>query len=186
MKNVFLFMLMALPFGSTKSQAFDGVEIGGPISVAIEKFKAKGYKLVEKYETGARMVGKVGVYQVELYLTKTPKSGKFAKIGLYFDKRISWSSLLSDYNRMKEIIVDKYGIPTSDYETFVNPFYLGDGYEMTAVKIEKCIYASYWLMDTMNISLEISKFAQVNLSYENVANMDLLSRERAEKERSIF
>lgn len=186
MKKVFFLMMFAFTFGMSNAQVFDGVEITGQMSVAIEKFKAKGYRLIETYPTGAKMLGKVGIYDIELFLTKTPKTGKLAKIGIYFDEEITWYNLLGEYKRVRGIIVDKYGSPTSEYSTFLSPYEAGDGYEMTAVKVEKCIYASYWILETMNIGVEIKKYGQVMLTYENSANMELLKAERAEKERNTF
>jgi hypothetical protein len=178
MKKTALFIIAAVMSVMTFGQTFDGVTIGGNVNAFAEKFKQKGYKVEKVHEHGITMSGNFAGYSIEFYITKTPKTNLVAKVGIYFPKHVAWNSIYSEYMRMFEILNKKYGEPLMSKMRFTTPYELGDGYEMTAVAIEKCEYMSIWAGDNLGILLEISKHKQVYMSYENSANMELLSNER--------
>ncbi len=105
----------------------------------------------------------------------------------YLDEDISWSSLKYTYMRFLEILTDKYGNPDGSNESFTTPYYEGDGYELSAVGLDKVNYSAYWLnKSAMNLGVEISTFKQVKLTYENKELMSLKRTEQAQIEASAF
>ena len=183
----FLTALALLFVLTSNAQVFDGVSISGDLPTAISKFKAKGYTLKKYFENGAIMNGKVGYRNIELFIFLTPKSRKIYKFTVYFEEQLSWSSLKDDYDKYYVLLKDKYGDPDSEYSFFTNPYEAGDGYEMTAVQLEKATFASYWLRrNKTTIALSISKYKQVELSYENDTNTDLKKKELTSIENNSF
>ena len=168
-------------------QQFDGVNISGDLPTAISKYKAKGYTFEKFIDNGAILKGKIAQTPIELFIFVTPKTKKVYKVVGYLDEDISWVSLKSTYNRFHDIITTKYGTPDGNYEDFITPYYEGDGYEMSAVGLEKVNYSAYWLNKLgLNIGVEISKFKQVKITYENYELMKIKREEQSQIESNSF
>lgn len=186
MKNLLLALFTFLSINAF-SQSFDGVSISGDLPTAIAKYKAKGYKLTENFESGASLKGTVANREVELMLFITPKSKTLFKAVVFMPKFDNWYDLKDDYNRYLEILTANYGNPKDTYTLFYTPYKEGDGYEMTAVASDKCGYSAYWFnLDNSNISLQISKYKQVRIAYENIKNMELRDKEKSTIEKNVF
>lgn len=162
------------------AQQFDGVSISGDYNQAIERYKAKGYKVTKYDGNFTFMLGMVNGTQVELLLIGTLKTKQFCKAVVYLPKKSTWESLKGNYQDYLGLLTTKYGKPSSSYSFFKEPYYEGDGYELTAVKAEKCVYAAYWLemLDNTSISLTISEYQQVQINYENERLMELYKKEK--------
>ena len=189
MKQIIAIIVIVFSSVFASAQSFDGVPISGDLITTITRFKAKGYTLKEYTNTGgAIMLGKVAFSNVELFISVTPKTKKVFKVSVYFDEERTWANLKSVYNKYFDILTEKYGSPDSKYATFETPYYEGDGYEMTAVGAEKCIYFAMWLMpqDNLNVAVKISEFKQVQLIYENAEMIKIKSKEIAELENKSF
>jgi hypothetical protein len=189
MKKLISLITIILFSFSLSAQTFDGVPISGDVQTAISRFKAKGYFFKEISDNGTAILkGKIaGIYDIELFIFVTPKTKKITKMVAYLDKQQTWFNLKSDYQKFVEILTEKYGSPDNTYNSFDSPYYDGDGYEMTAVSLEKCTFASLWLRrSNLNLAIEISKFSQVKLTYENVENMAILKSELAEMQNKSF
>jgi hypothetical protein len=52
--------------------------------------------------------------------------------------------------------------------------------------LEKCIYITYWVQSRVSMAVEISKYKQIKLIYENNAIMNLLQEERQKQQSRIF
>jgi hypothetical protein len=172
---------------SANAQVFDGVSVSGDLPTAIAKFKEKGYVFKKYVENGAILNGKVGYRDIELYIFVTPKSKKIFKFNIYFEEQSTWSNLKYDYDKYYEIFKEKYGAPDSEYSFFSSPYEAGDGYEMTAVQLEKATFAAYWLKrSNITVAVTISKWKQVQLTYENDTNTDLKKKELTMIENNSF
>jgi hypothetical protein len=178
-----LLMFSAVSFG----QSFDGVPLSGNIDLAVAKFKAKGYKVSQTAESAYIMKGMVAGENVQIFLFYTPKTKQVFKMTAYLDERSTWYSLKAHYERYVQVLTDKYGESSSTYESFDKPYYEGDGYEISAVELEKCNYATYWMnKDNLTLGVEITKYKQVKLTYENDTNMILYKKERGEQQKNSF
>ena len=78
------------------------------------------------------------------------------------------------------MFVKKYGNPTNNYEFFSKPYYEGDGYELSALRNEKCHYISAFETKNGVVYLEISKFKKIEINYEDKANSNIMDREKEE------
>jgi hypothetical protein len=157
------------------AQEFMGVKVAGTASSAIAQFKAKGFTLIEQTEQVASMKGiGLGGKQLELNIVYSPKTKTVWKFSIYLPEQTTWYGLKSEYKTYLQSLTAKYGQPKDSYDFFSSPYEEGDGYEMSAVSLEKCVYAAYFY----NVSINISQFKQVNISYENSANLAISKRER--------
>ena len=171
---------------SAFSQKFDGIYIGGDINSCVAAFKAKGYTLVQSYESGVEMRTTKKNETWEVHISKTPKSNKVWKLTIYLPKRTTWYSLLSDYEDYVEVMNKIYGKPYSQHSFFISPYELGDGYELQALRLEKCRYLSAWMADNTTIGVLMSKFEQVSIQYENNANNELRKNEIEQLDAKTF
>lgn len=169
------------------AQYFDGVYIGGDLATVVSKYKTKGYTLRKTFDGGVLMKGIVSYSPVEIYIVTTPISKKVYKVAAYFEEKTSWYSLKTEYKKYLQILKDKYGSPDSQFDYFEEPYYEGDGYEMSAVALEKVHYTAFWIgNDNTNIAVDITKWKQVSLTYENALNAQLKSKEEKTKETNTF
>lgn len=187
MKKYILSIIFAVSVFTINAQSFNGVSISGDLPTAIAKFKEKGFTFSKYVDNGAILKGKIASYPIELYIFTTPKTKQVFKMVAYMDEQASWSSLKSDYDRMVEIFLQKYGETKYSDAKFISPYYLGDGYELQAVDQEKTSFYHLWLdVQGMNLVVEISKYKQVKLAYENVKMMEVKKRESSQIESNSF
>lgn len=183
-----LFIALAILFSTaTFGQTFDGVPISGDLPTAISKYKAKGYTLVNTFEQGVKLKGRVASRSIELFIFVTPKTRKIFKMVAYLPEETSWTSLRQTYYDLLSPLQNKYGEPDDSEAKFITPYYLGDGYELQAVELEKIDYHAYWFRrDNLTVGVEISKYKQVKLTYENNIMIELKNKEQTEIENNSF
>jgi len=182
MKTLISILAFVLFSFNSNSQQFYGVNISGPLSTAIERFKQKGFTHKSTMDVGAIMNGRIVNQDVTLFIFVTPKTKTVFKMSIFFDEMNSFDNLYTQYIKMVNTINDKYGEPDYVEEKFLPPYELGDGYELTALQLEKCLYSSTWLYkNNLNIKVEISKYKQLKVVYEN----DLLADQKEKEEQMI-
>jgi len=174
MKRVLVTLLLISAL-TVNAQEFMGVKVAGTAASAIAQFKAKGFTLIDQSEQFASMKGVgLGGKQLELNIVYSPKSKIVWKFSIYLPEQTTWYGLKDEYKSYVQSLTAKYGEPKKTYDFFLSPYEEGDGYELTAVGAEKCVYSAYF----NNVSIYISQFKQVNISYENSANLAISKRER--------
>lgn len=187
MKKIIFLALSCIFLTAATAQTFDGVEVRGSLSTVVSKFKSKGYILKTSTELYAVMDGFVGSKSVEVYINVTPITKVVCKINVYLPKRESWRALKNDYIDFVTLFKEKHGDWTNTYNYFDDPYYDGDGYEMSAVELEKSNFMTIWLdKGNANYGVEITKFKQVMLVYENASNMEIMENERKRLNKSAF
>jgi hypothetical protein len=189
MKNLIFTLALIFIHFSNYAQTFDDIYIGGDLSTCMTRLKAKGYKLVTMIEnnTAAMFRGNVGSVDIDLLVISTPKTKKVFTFGIYMSEENNFNSLKRTSDKYFEILVNKYGEPDDISLDFESPYYLGDGFEITALKSGKCKYSATWdEKNNMNIRLQINKFSQVQISYDNIKNVELYINEQNSIERTIY
>ena len=168
---------------SSYSQEFLGIKVDGKFSTVIEKFKAKGFKLTGITEKRiASMKGIAAGKQVELNIVCSPISKTVWKFSVYLPEHSTWSALKNEYSYYLDLLTEKYGEPNNKYDFFSDPYSEGDGYEETAVKTEKCTFSAFWDLYSVNIS----KWMQVNITYENLVNSQIDDAENKKLKKDVF
>jgi len=182
MKTLIVIATFVLLTLKSNSQQFYGVNISGPLPTAIEKFKQKGFVLKTTLDMGVIMKGRIVNQDVSLFIFITPKTKMVFKMVVYFDELNSFDGLYSQYDKMVSTLTQKYGEPDFVEEKFITPYELGDGYELTALEVEKCLYSTTWLYkNNLNVQVQISKYKQLKVTYEN----DILSDQKDKEEEML-
>ncbi len=182
--TVLLIFMFAAIFGN--AQEFMGVKVEGDKTKLISEFIIKGFVLKsDKKQDAVLMEGNVGGKTYEIVIAVTPKTKQVWKLFVYLPKSDNWNRIKSDYNEYLDLLIAKYGKPEHTYAFFESPYEDGDGYEMNAVSLEKCHYSAFW-NDIIGVSIDISKFKQVRVSYENKKNAELHDLEKKELNSKIF
>jgi hypothetical protein len=185
MKKITLTLTAMLISICAHAQVFMGVSVSGTTTEFANQLKPKGFVLSsESTPTLIVMTGNLGGESVELLIAGTPKTHMTAKLVVIYPKEETWHSLLVDYNKVKKIITEKYGEPDKGYEFFSDPYSLGDGYELQAVRLEKCFYLQVWNANekfpNQTLAVRMNKGLYVSLVYENDAMM--LQKETEQKQ----
>jgi len=185
MKLIYSAIFTLLTFVSV-AQEFMGIKVEGDKAVFVNKLKAKGFVVTLADNPNAvTMKGTVGGKQYELILFLTPTTKQVWKLSVYLPEATSWLKIKSEYEDYLGILTEKYGAPEKAYTFFSSPYEEGDGYEMSAIKLEKCHYSAFW-SDSLGIWIEISKFKQVKIAYENAKNSALNDLEKKRINSKIF
>jgi hypothetical protein len=166
---------------------FMGIPIEGDAVIFINKLKVKGFK-VKKYDAIVTTMTGVFLGNVtnEVLIVHTPKSKKVWKVVVFLQEQIGWSSLKSEYQSWLSKLNNKYGEPSTSYFSFLSPYEEGDGYEMNAVEFEKTNIVAWWNLmyqdgtESGTIMLELSKWKQNKITWENATNGALKEKEQAE------
>lgn len=185
MKKITILTLLVLICTSIFSQEFMGIKVGGKLNDVVLKFRAKGF-VSQKNEIPdvAIMKGSTGSKEVQIIIVSSPLSNTVWKFSVYLPKRTSWFYLKSDYEEYVNLITQKYGEPDKEFRFFMPPYFEGDDYEMTAVAVDKCRFSTFWL--EKGLSVQISTFGAINITYENSTNADIDDIERKKIETKVF
>lgn len=163
---------------------FMGIPVDGTKSEVIAQFKAKGFSVTSNNpkDNAIQFKGVAGGVSMEVFAAFTPVSGRCWSFMVFLPKEDNWYDIKEQYKKYVDIFKGKYGEPRASYDFFSTPYYEGDGYEMSALQLGKCTYSTFW----EKYSVQISKYKQVKLQYENPANGDLLDKEKEKVNKNIF
>lgn len=156
---------------------FRNIEIDGNVEIFIQELKKIGFTYVQKAKDNLHiMEGEFTGENCKLFISCTPKTKITSRVTAFLKESKSWTSIKSAYNSYKELFSKKYGEPQS-FEFFKKPYYEGDGYELQAIKNDKCTYMSIWKTKNGIISIGISTTIEIVIDYG-----DKINSEKAEKE----
>lgn len=177
--SLFLVLFIANYIYSQDSHIeFKGISLDGSLSSFVEKMEKNGFTLQKSpREHVALMKGLFTGKWVEVLILSSPKTKTVWKVSVYYSKQESWTSLKSDYNEMVELFTKKYGEPKDHFEFFSSPYYEGDGYELQALRKEKCNYISFWTLDKGGIIVDINQYGQIQVRYEDKVNVKIKEKE---------
>ena len=185
MKKILLTLCTLLIVALAQAQehmTFKDISMDCNLTTFVSKLEAKGYitKLTEA--NGAVMSGSfAGKDGCTIYILCTETTKSVWKVAVKFPEQSSWSSLKSEYKSFKESYMQKYGVPES-FEFFSKPYEEGDGYELQALRVDKCIYASYFKTSLGYIVLEMHKDECLRVTYEDEINSKM---RESEKEQAV-
>lgn len=188
MKKTILMLAFTLGILSVNAQMFYDVPVSGHLTTVIKKFSDKGFTYKKKYEDNIVIL--TGTYMgspVELFIFSTPKTKQVHTYVVYLRKHTKWSDMLAEYVMISRTLTNKYGNPTAELETFLDPYEDGDGYEMQAVQLNKCRYLKSWIgVHKNNLMVSISEYMQIKIHYENPINFELNLNELDQLNTRVF
>jgi len=164
---------------SQENVTFKGVPLIGTISSFAQELEKQGCTIKETKGNVVILKGEFVSRECEIYVFGSKKTNTVWKVVAYLPEAKSWYSLKSEYLKLKTQFQQKYGKGKS-YEFFSNPYYEGDGYEIQALRKEKCTYTTFFDTERGPIAVEISKYEQIKIAYEDAINTK--SHEQEEKD----
>lgn len=181
---LFVGLLFCVSVIAQEHLTFKGIPINGTPEKFCEQLVQKGFKNTNKYNDAYLYTGVFANKKCELVVFSSP-SGKFVTtVYVAFEGQNSWYSLVSDFNKLKESLTQKYGKPDGDYHFFDSPYYEGDGYEMLALHSSSAHYIAKWVVDVGSILLTISAGDKYGEGYVSLIYEDKINKEGSEKEES--
>ena len=179
----FILIILCVLFSSVlqaqeKHMEFKGIPLDGPLPAFVQKMKKQGYKTIYTQNNAVVMEGVFIGKNVNVIILATSKSNIVWKVGVNFEESNSWYSLKSDYFKIKESYIKKYGKPLDTFEHFYDPYYEGDGYELQALKKEKCTYTTYFETPGGMIFVGMDSIGSIAILYEDGINVNIASKEK--------
>ncbi len=163
-------------------QEFLGIKVDGKLNEVVTKFKQKGFKITSPHSNKPILKGKAGNLNVEIVIFSSPITKTVYKLTVYLPEQTTWAAIKSEYQDYLNTLTNKYGTPESTYDFFESPYKEGDGDEMLGVEMEKCHYSAFW----KSVSLFISQFKQIQISYDNEKNYVIKEKEESKLKKDIF
>ncbi len=157
-----------------------GIPIEGNLSTFMSKLKATGLKAAS-FGGVECLEGKfAGTSDCYFLFGASQTSKTVFRVAVIMPEETSWRSLKGQYESVKDNYSSKYGNGRS-YEWFDSPYYEGDGYEMQALKKDKCNYTTFFDAPGGSIKIEIQSWAPsagiVLITYEDEKGMAIAKAE---------
>lgn len=89
--------------------------------------------------------------------------GKLAKISVTLETRDQDARRI--FENMKGILIGKYGKPKQAFHFFERPYYEGDGYEQSAIKLGKGHFSAFWGEDSA-LMIQLTDRLTVAVGYQ--------------------
>lgn len=172
----------AVTYSSSKNLYFKGHPISGNVKQFSSILQKEGFSIVNGEDDVLK--GKFDGKDVVLALITTPKTETMCGVLVEFATFRTWKSIKQEFDQLEKRLTAKYGNPTSKMRKFVFPYEEGDGYEMDAVYLGKCIYVDYFEMEIGTIAITITKSPQdgnaaILLAYYDKKGVALKNKEEA-------
>lgn len=165
---------------SSNHLIFKGVPIDGTLNDYVSKMEQEGFRNLRTEIGTAKLNGEFAGYKDCNIIVSTLKLKDLVyKIAVIFPEKETWSSLLENYNDLKDMLTDKYDNPIEVVEKFDSQFPpRDDNGKIFNVKSDNCKYFSTWKTDKGEIQLSIHhqgfESCYVTLSYSDKINSDII------------
>ena len=163
-----------------KHLLFKQFPITGDVNTFIQNLTSAGYRLVEPYNYtyhAASLIGSfAGNNDCTIAVIGTPKTHIACCVMVFMQEHHIWYTLKDQYEKVKNQLKKKYGTPES-YEFFSEPYYEGDGSELTALWSDHCTYLSNFSTENGKVGVSMSKEAKVLIIYQDRINIEIQESE---------
>lgn len=153
---------------------FLNIPINGYAGTFVKLLEGKGLSVQVPYQDSAHTAilngSFCGVKNCSFIVGGTHISDIVYMVVVQFPTVTTWVSLKDEYIKYKDFLASKYDF-FNCIEKFDYPYEEGDGYEATAVSLDKCSYMSYFHTDNGSmIMLKISNDMTLNIAYVDLIN----------------
>lgn len=178
-----IFICWNVVLSAQEHLTFKNIPIEGSVSAYVAKLEAVGFQLVESTANNAILKGTfAGFDDCTIVVIGSESSNTVWKVVANLPHQVSWTSTCSRYEELKRQYTDKYGKPAKSYEFFIDPYELGDGYELQAIKLEKGYYIAFWDLSEGSIWVEIKASRNsdgwICLGYQDAAGVEVMQQEK--------
>ena len=129
---------------------FKGIPINGPLEKVRAKIIKAGFE-----PNGESLVGRFAGLKVCVYVGGVENMALAYSVIAVSEQESSWVSLKRTFFNVRELYLKKYGEPTFDIQSFVEPYAEGDGDELEATELQKCFYNSKFSVPGGEVSIII-------------------------------
>jgi hypothetical protein len=185
MKKIIALVLLFITILASAQEhlKFKNVPIDGSLNSFVQKLNDEGLALdLEKYSNQIAVLHGdfAGLSNCTFHILTT-KSGTVCKVMVTSDNYYSWRTVKSEYNKYKELYLGKYTYE-AEYEFFSRPYYEGDGYELSAIALDKAHFVTFFKAEGGGITVRIgainSSKGFIRFIYEDDKNMNRYSDEK--------
>lgn len=159
---------------------FKQFPITGDVKSFIQSLISSGYTMVEPYNytyNAATLRGSfAGNNDCSIAVLGTPKSHITCCVMVFLQEHYIWYTIKDQYEKIKNQLAKKYGNPES-YEYFMDPYYEGDGSELTALFSDHCTYLSMFNTSNGKITVSMTGEAKVMIAYQDKINTEIKESE---------
>ena len=135
---------------------FKGVPIDGTLSEYVKKMKLNGFTLLDSTNYGAMFNGEFANYQnCKIGVGTSNKKDLVSTVFVLFTEREEWNDLYGDYNRLKQMLSEKYGAPNESIEKWENGYEPMLALRISAVKRGECNFTTSFVTPKGKIQLRI-------------------------------
>lgn len=163
MKRItFLIILMLCSIASIAQTAnehltFKGVPIDGSLNEYVTKMKTAGFSYLGMEDGTAILQGDFAGYKGCLIFVSTLVNSDIVNtIGVVFPEKDEWSSLEENYQRLKEMLTEKYGKPSEcveEFQRYSSPIDNRD--KFYCLRMDRCTYATVFETPKGDIQLSL-------------------------------
>jgi hypothetical protein len=167
---------------SSKHLTFKGIPIDGTLAEYVAKMKRNGFTLKSTEDGIAILIGDFASYKKCLVGVSTLRQKNLVnKIAVIFPGHDIWSSLLTNYLSLKELLTEKYGSPSECVEKFQSYTPEDDGSKLLQVKLGACEYYAIYETGKGTIQLSIEHDG-ITGCFVKLAYFDKINSEAIKKE----
>ena len=175
---VLVVTLVSFAQNDTEHLTFKGVPIDGTLSEYVKKMKSAGFEYLEGGIDYAVLQGDfAGFKDCNVLIYTLDAINVVSKICVLFPECNVWSSLEQNYNLLKSMLSQKYGVPTEVVEQFQNsPVPKTNNDKLFELSMDRCTW--YTLYETpkgdIKLSLQKGDYGKyfVSLMYYDKINTD--------------
>ena len=144
---------------------FRGVPIDGTLDMFVGRMKYSGFEIEESDEGEAILLGDFADFKkCSVYVETLEKKDLVYRISVQFPSQDQWVLLYGDYKHLKNLLIEKYGKPSSCVEKFQrNSLSMPkDNYDkMYDVKHDRCEYETRFIVKNGEIVLWIQHMESI-------------------------
>lgn len=163
---------------------FKNVPIDGDLELFVTRMQRRGFKVKEKTTDQAALCGDFADFkECTVYVETLTGKNLVSRISVCFPEQEQWEYLYGDYKHLKELLIAKYGKPSSCIEKFLSSYGLrpkDDNEKMYSVYLDNCKYETHFATEKGEIILwiehESATHAFVMLSYKDKINSGIIKR----------
>lgn len=135
---------------------FKGVPIDGTLGEYVAKMKLSGFELLGSENNVAMFNGEFANYQdCKIGVGTSTKKDLVSTVFVLFPERMEWNDLSRDYDRLKQMLSEKYGAPNESQEKWENGFEPMLALRMSAVQRGECQFTTTFVTPNGKIQLRI-------------------------------
>lgn len=167
---IFALAVSAFAQNPQKHITFKGIPLGQDKTTFIGALKKVGFRVEHDSDDGAILRGDFAGRSDCQAIVLWSETSKAVWKAVALVEETTWFSLKNTYDAFKESLTEKYGKPTNTFEFFSNPYYEGDGYELSALRQEKAHFLSSFDAEGGIVGLEMKYAAGkyiVSIGYED-------------------